>query len=117
MIAIAIGFRLTLAQFLMGIVLPVLPAVLDARELWDSARTAAIDRLRLSDVIAERIRVWPSHEIKDEDLRNWQNQLLALRKDGPLVPDFLYHRSRPKNERAMSARTSDLAKSVLDSIN
>jgi hypothetical protein len=110
--AVCIGLRLTLAQFLMGIVLPVLPAVLDARDLWDSARSAANDRVRLSEVIAQRIRAWPSHPIKREELRNWQDQLFTLRRDGPLVPDFLYHWSRSNNERAMSARTLDLSQSV-----
>ena len=45
-IVIAISFNLTVSQFLMGVVLPVLPAVLDARELWDAARLAADDRSR-----------------------------------------------------------------------
>jgi SMODS-associating 4TM effector domain len=63
-VAIGIGFQLTLPQFLMGVVLPVLPAVLDARELWHSARSAADDRSRLSDALADRIRAWPAHAIK-----------------------------------------------------
>lgn len=111
-IAIGIAFGLTLSQFLIGIVLPVLPAVLDARDLWHSAGTAAHDRSRLSDAVADRISAWPSHVIKMDDLRNWQDQLFILRRDGPLVPDFLYHWTRSKNERAMSARAAELARSV-----
>jgi hypothetical protein len=111
-VAIGIAFKLTLAQFLMGVVLPVLPAVLDARELWYSARSAADDRSRLADALADRIRAWPSHNIGFDDLRNWQDQLFTVRRDGPLVPDFLYHWTRSRNERAMSARASELASSV-----
>jgi hypothetical protein len=112
-IAIGVAFRLTLSQFLMGVVLPVLPAVIDARELWYSARSAADDRSRLSDALADRIRAWPAHAIKLEELRSWQDRLFILRRDGPLVPDFLYHWTRAKNERAMSARGRELANSIL----
>jgi hypothetical protein len=111
-VVIGIAFKLTLAQFLMGIVLPVLPAVLDARELWHAALSAANDRLRLSDSVAQRIRAWPSHSIKRDELRNWQDQLYILRRDSPLVPDVLYRWTRSKNERAMSARASELAEVI-----
>src|SRR5260370_6662136 len=114
LIAVAIGitFKLTLAQFLMGIVLPVLPAVLDARDLWHAALSAANDRQRLSDTVADRIRAWPLHAIRWDELRNWQDQLYILRRDIPLVPDVLYRWARSKNERAMSARAYELAEIV-----
>jgi len=51
-VAIGIGFQLTLSQFLMGVVLPVLPAVLDARELWYSARSA-VARIDAFDICLE----------------------------------------------------------------
>jgi hypothetical protein len=115
-VVIGISFHLSLAEFLLGVVMPVLPAVLDARELWDSARLAADDRSRLSEALAARIRAWPSHAIKLEDLRSWQDQIYRLRRDGPLVPDFLYRRTRSDNERAMSALAEDFASTVLRNV-
>lgn len=112
-VAIGIGFRLSLADFLLGIILPVLPAVLDASDLWRTARSAALDRSRLADSLATRIRAWPAHAIQAEDLRSWQDQIYRLRRESPLVPDFLYRRTRSANERAMSARSQELANSIL----
>jgi hypothetical protein len=111
-LALGIAFRLSLADFLLGIMLPVLPAVLDAYDLWHTARLAAMDRARLADALATRIRAWPAHIIRSEDLRSWQDQIYRLRRDSPLVPDFLYRKIRESNERAMSARSRDLANSV-----
>lgn len=114
-IAVAIGIcvSLSLADFLLGIVLPVLPAVLDAYDLWRNARSAARDRSRLADALAARIRAWPSHSILSEDLRSWQDQIYRLRREHPLIPDFLYRHTRASNERAMSARSRELTASVL----
>lgn len=112
-VVLGVAVHLSLSEFVMGVVLPVLPAVLDARELWSAARSAADDRSRLADALAARIRAWPSHKIELQELRSWQDQLYRLRRDGPLVPDFLYHWTRAKNERAMTARARELASTAM----
>lgn len=112
-VAVIIGIAMgSLARFLAAVVLPVLPALLDARDLWTAGRTASEDRGRLADELERRVRGWPEAPIGPTQLRSWQDALFRLRRDGPLVPDFLYRRTRAANERAMVAAAEDLAQAV-----
>lgn len=109
-VALAVGTDMTVQSFLLGVMLPVLPALLDAKNIWADARDAAQDRHRLAeDMRAQLLQRDPS----EAQLHLWQDQLHRLRSSGPLVPEFLYWRSRAKNEAAMNAAAAQLSAQIL----
>jgi hypothetical protein len=111
-VAVGLGARLTLGEFLVGIVLPVLPAVLDAQDLWWAHRQAAEERGQLADILDKRIREWAQVPLRVEELQSVQEQQYRLRRDGPLVPDLLYRRARDRDAQAVAAASRELAAAV-----
>lgn len=106
---ICIVMELTLATFLLGIVLPLLPAFLDISEYLVGIMRSAKDRKALYQEIESRIGS-KDEPITGEKLRIWQGALFELRRDTPVVPDFIYGLQRRRNEAAMSAAASQLSK-------
>lgn len=100
---------LTLVTFLLGIVLPLLPAFLDVTEYIVAIVRSAKDREALYREIESRIGN-EDEPITGENLRVWQEALFELRRDTPAVPDFIYKLQRRKNEAAMSAAAAQLSK-------
>lgn len=112
LIIICVVTGLTLATFLLGVVLPLLPAFLDVTEyIVDIARSIK-DREALSQEIEKRIGN-KDEAITGQNLRVWQEALFELRRDTPTVPDFIYKIKRRKNEEAMSVASAQLSKRVL----
>ncbi|MCF4123037.1 S-4TM family putative pore-forming effector [Antribacter sp. KLBMP9083] len=107
--AICIVTGLTLATFLLGVVLPLLPAFLDVTEYIVGIVRSAKDREALYREIESRIGN-KDEPITGENLRVWQEALFELRRDTPTVPDFIYKLQRQKNEVAMSAAAAQLSK-------
>lgn len=97
----------TLASFLLGVALPVLPAFMDVTEYILSTWRAAQDRADLARSIDARISAG-SPPIEGQELLVWQERLFDLRRTTPQVPDWLYKLTRKKNERAMNAAARDL---------
>lgn len=100
---------LTLATFLLGVVLPLLPAFLDVTEYIVAIARSAKDREALYREIESRISN-KDEAVTGESLRVWQEELFELRRDTPTVPDFIYKLQRRKNEAAMSAAAAQLSK-------
>jgi hypothetical protein len=104
-IAIGIGLvkGFSLATFLLAVVIPILPPLVDAWEEFTVVRSASREREALANEIYDAITTDASDQILPENLLAWQSQLFALRRDAPLVPDWLYSLLRERNEREMLA--------------
>jgi hypothetical protein len=111
LIAAGIGFKLSLSVFLLGVVLPLLPAFLDAVRYWHGLRRAAADRRELMAVIESKLSE-EAVELAGEGLLVWQSRLYNLRKEAPQVPNFLYWMHRKKNELAMRVAANQLSSRV-----
>jgi len=113
-VAIGIGliFSFSLESFLLAIVLPILPPVLDAADEWQHVRAAGKERRALAVEIQDAILDDHANSITSDQLLGWQSQLFALRRDAPLVPDWLYWYLRPGVEREMKDAAATLGDSV-----
>lgn len=100
---------LTLVTFLLGVVLPLLPAFLDVTEYIVGIIRSARDREALYRDIESRIDN-TDEPITGENLRVWQGSLFELRRDTPTVPDLIYKLQRGKNEAAMPSAAAQLSK-------
>lgn len=98
---------ITLSDFLLGALFPVLPAVLDVAEYVLSTWKAARDRADLAMTIEGRL-ARPDLSIDGQDLLVWQERLFDLRRTTPQVPDWLYKATRTRNEHAMTAAARQL---------
>jgi hypothetical protein len=106
---ICIVTGLTLVTFLLGVVLPLLPAFLDVTEYIVGIVRSTKDREALYREIECRINN-QNEPVTGESLRVWQEALFELRRHTPTVPDLIYQIQRRKNEAAMSAAASQLSK-------
>lgn len=106
---ICVVVNLPLATFLLGVVLPLLPAFLDVTEYIVGILRSARDRKALCREIEDKIGN-KENEVTPEDLRVWQESLFELRRDAPTVPDFLYKLGRTKNEVVMSSASAQLSR-------
>jgi hypothetical protein len=106
-ISLLLGF--SLATFLLGVALPLLPALLDVFDQWRTTRQAGAERRALAQGIEEAIKHQDGKNWTAQDLLVWQEQLYNLRRDAPQIPNIVYWRTRKKNERDMKAAASELA--------
>lgn len=98
---------ISLSNFLLGVLFPLLPAVLDVAEYVISTWKAAKDRTDLAATIARRLS--PGEEgIDGQELLVWQERLFDLRRTTPQIPDWLYRLTRRRNEAAMHAAAHHL---------
>ncbi|PQM73647.1 S-4TM family putative pore-forming effector [Corynebacterium sp. J010B-136] len=111
LIVICIVTGLTLAIFLLGVVLPLLPAFLDVTDYIIGIMRSTSDRKALYQEIESKIAN-KDDGITGENLRIWQEALFELRRDTPAVPDFIYKLHRQKSEVAMSTAAVQLSKSA-----
>ncbi len=108
LIALTITMGLPLSTFMLGVVLPVLPAALDVSEYLHHLVKAARDRHDLARTIEERIG--GAEPIQGSELLVWQERLYDLRRTTPQTPDWLYRMNRRKNERDMKVAAAQLAR-------
>jgi predicted pore-forming effector associated with SMODS systems len=110
-IAVTIGvlLHLSFTEFLLGVAIPLLPAMLDVYEQWRAIRSAGRERQAIADGIDKLVREEDGRSVSSEDLLVWQDQLYSLRRRSPQVPNLLYWRTRKRNELAMHAAASELA--------
>lgn len=97
---------LTFGLILLGVLLPVLPAVLDVADYLRTTWRAARDRADLDRAIESRLE--DEEPIIGQELISWQTQLYDLRRTTPQVPDWLYKMTRKRNEVAMHAASKRL---------
>lgn len=100
---------ITLANFLLGALFPVLPAFLDVTEYVLNTWKAARDRADLASTITKRF-TRPGQSIGPQDLLVWQERLFDLRRTTPQVPNWLYKLTRRKNESAMNRAAAQLSR-------
>jgi hypothetical protein len=93
---------ISLVTFLVGVLLPVLPAFLDVVEYVAGMRKAARGRGDLARSIEQRLK-GNSGPIDGNDLLVWQERLYELRRSTAQVPDMIYRIRRTINERAMKS--------------
>jgi hypothetical protein len=97
----------SLGEYLVTILLPSLPAFLDASELSRVHAAAASARQLVEDQADAFFQSGsPSHQ----DLREIQDQLFNLRREAPLVPQWFYKMIRPGFEEDMQFAAEQLAK-------
>lgn len=101
-IVIALCFEFSLAMFLLAVALPVMPPLVDAWEEYSQIRVAGREREALANEIEDAIKADTASPIPPQQLLTWQGQLFALRRDSPLVPDWLYWLLRDRAEAEMS---------------
>lgn len=99
---------LAFGLILLGVLFPLLPAVLDVAEYLRSTWRAAQDRADLANTIQGRIE--DDDLILGQELLVWQGQIYDLRRTTPQVPDWLYKITRKRNEAAMHAAANRLRK-------
>lgn len=108
-IGLSIGLGLSFSTFLLGVALPLLPALLDVADQWRTTLLAREERLQLANAIEQAINNIAARHIVADDLLRWQDQLFILRRDSPQVPNIIYWRTRKANELAMTAAAKELA--------
>lgn len=101
-IVIALCFEFSLATFLLAVALPVMPPLVDAWDEYSQIHVAGREREALANEIEDAIKADPTSPIPAQQLLAWQGQLFALRRDSPLVPDWLYWLLRDRAETEMS---------------
>ncbi|MBA9080266.1 hypothetical protein FHR79_000353 [Micrococcus aloeverae] len=113
-IAVFIGVARSfdLLTFLLVVAVPTLPPLLDAVDEALRVRAAGKERRALANQIEDAITTASETPILPEQLLAWQAQLFALRRDSPLVPDWLYWLLRPRTEDEMN----DGAKTIADGV-
>src|SRR5699024_5079405 len=106
LVAVTIGIvsKFDLFTFLLVVALPTLPPFMDAVDEWLRIRTAGKQRRAIANEIQDAVSNYTT--APPDYLLTWQSQLFALRRDSPLVPDWLYRllRSRTEDEMAEGAR-------------
>jgi len=98
---------LTTAEFLLGVVFPVLPGFLDVVQHVASVRRSATEKGDLASAIEARVSAHPN-SLRPQDLLVWQENLFSLRRGAPDVPDLIYKFKRDKNEQAMNSAAEQL---------
>lgn len=99
--------EISLTNFLLGVLFPLLPAVLDVVEYVISTWKAAKDRTDLAATITRRLS--PGEDkIDGQELLVWQERLFDLRRTTPQIPNWLYGLTRRRNEAAMHTAAHQL---------
>lgn len=109
-VGLSISLGLSLETFLLGVALPVLPALLDVIEQWRVTKQAGAERRALAAGIERLIRGQDDHELSGQDLLVWQGQLYNLRREAPQIPTLIYKRTRRRNEQAMNSAAAELSR-------
>jgi hypothetical protein len=111
LIIVSIIARLSLLTFLVGVLLPILPAFLDVVQYVAGVWRSAKERRDLASSIERRLEEVGAN-VDGADLLVWQGRLYDLRRSAPQVPDRIYKIRRAVNERAMKSAAVQLAKRV-----
>jgi len=106
LIAISIAIGLTLKDFLLAVLLPLLPAFLDTFDLWRAFNKASIERENLAKEIEENLR---GNNVTPEETVIWQTRMYDIRRDMPQVPEWIYWFARKRNEEAMGSAARQLS--------
>jgi hypothetical protein len=109
-VALAMGTKQSLAEFLVSFALPVLPAIQHAIKTFKAHSRAGAEQERMLDELAS---AWEGGlasggNLPDAQLRRVQDRLLLLRREQTPIPDFLYRLLRSRFEATMHEATRRL---------
>lgn len=107
-VTLSIVLHLSVENFLLVVVLPLLPSFLDLMDFSREYESASHVRRSTAQEIEQAIT--GSRPIDPGKLLAWQERIYELRRSTPLVPDVVYWAGRKANERAMNASAEELAK-------
>jgi len=100
----------TVGQFLIAVLLPMLPALLDATDLGQAHWHAAAERSELEATLDRRLDQAAQASLSaPEDLRAVQDEINRQRVTQPPVPDWYYRLRRSSYETSMRAAADRLA--------
>ncbi len=106
-IIVALADAASLGTYLVTILLPSMPAFLDASELARAHSSAARDR----ELIREQMDVLIQQGTAEtSEIREIQDQLFRLRREAPQVPEWFYQVIRPGYEEDMRYAVDELIK-------
>jgi len=112
-VIIAAARGATVSEFLIAVLLPMLPALLDATDLCQAHVRAAAERSGLESELDERLdQTAEGHPPFGEDLRALQDEINRQRLAQPPVPDWYYRLRRSSYETSMRAAADHLARRV-----
>jgi hypothetical protein len=104
-VVVAVADGAALGSYLVTILLPSMPAFLDASELSRAHSDAARDRALIRDQMDGLL---PDGTAGTPEMRDIQDQLFRLRCDAPQVPDWFYNVIRPGYEEDMKYAVEEL---------
>ena len=100
----------TVGQFLIAVLLPMLPALLDATDLCQAHWRAAAERSELEAALDEHLeQAAHGHRPSPQDLRVLQDEINRQRLTQPPVPNWYYKLRRASYETSMRAAAERLA--------
>ncbi len=103
----------TVGQFLIAVLLPMLPAILDATDLCQAHWRAAAERSELEAVLDEHLdQAAHGHRPSTQELRVLQNDINRQRLIQPPIPTWYYKLRRASYETSMRAAAERLARSL-----
>jgi hypothetical protein len=108
-IVVALLHGAPLSEYLTTILLPSLPGLLDATEMSSRHFSVAVQREEVNEAIEELLE---GDSTQDAEIREIQDRLFSLRRDGVQVPEFFYKYLQADYERDMqfgAAETSAAA--------
>lgn len=106
-IIVAVADGAALGTYLVTILLPSMPAFLDASELSRAHSSAARDR----EIIREQMdALLEAGTAEPQEIREIQDQLFRLRREAPQVPEWFYQVIRPGYEEDMRYAVDELIK-------
>jgi hypothetical protein len=106
---VGMAFSWKLETFVLGLFLPILPALLDVYEQWRLTKVASLERSELASSIEEKLKAADEDHVQPQDLLVWQERMYSLRISTPQTANVLYWITRKANERAMSGAANQLA--------
>jgi hypothetical protein len=112
-VLVAVARGATLSQFLIAVLLPMLPALLDATDLCQAHRNAATEQSALEASLDQRLDQAARGDLPSpQDLRAIHDEINRQRLAQPPVPDWYYRLRRASYATAMQAAASTLARSL-----
>lgn len=99
-VLVAFADDLSFRSYMLALLMPSLPALLDASELARAHHGAAAERAAIERTLDEYLR--SPGKVTPEDLETFQKMMTVLRTNAPLVPDWFYRWiARPHYETEM----------------
>jgi hypothetical protein len=112
-VAVAAARGATVSEFLIAVLLPMLPALLDATDLCQAHWRAGAERSAIEAELEQRLdQAAHGQQPTPEELRALQDEISRQRLTQPPVPDSYYRLRRASYEASMRAAADRLAQRI-----